>query len=260
MKWLSAAFIDWAIVAVAIYVGANHLILLPIAMLVVGNRQHALAVLGHDGAHRLICKSKFLNDLLANVLTFYPMGLCLKQYRKWHWEHHRNTNTDKDPEIPLRAVHPNPIEMPFEPSKIWRHVVMDLFGFGIPQMVAFMIHVRPRKISEFVSPCIALAATALLIYSGLAIVPIIWFGSLFTTFWAFIRYRTWTEHIGGEEGETLIFDTNRIQQAIFFPHNIHLHHEHHEKPGIPFHKLPRRERSGKTLCEARLHGNFRKSR
>lgn len=255
MIWLRAAILDWAIIAIAMSVSVWSSWLIPIAILAIGNRQHALAILGHDGAHRLICNNKWLNDLMTDVLVFYPLGLSLKQYRKFHWEHHRNTNTDNDPERPLKSIWPA-MQMPFSQRKVIWQLLGDLVGLGIPQLIAFLVHVRPRAIAECGALAFVLVAMCCFVYFDLAFVPLIWFGSLYTTFWMFFRYRIWAEHVGGGPGETLVFDVNWLQRIVFFPHNCHLHHEHHEKPGVPFHKL-KRSIVGLTLCEARKLDNFR---
>ena len=68
-------------------------------------------------------------------------------------------------------------------------------------------------------------------------VPLMWYGSLVTTFMMFFRFRLWIEHQG-------TFDTQRItlnplQAAIIAPHKIWLHWEHHRYPAVPYYNLER---------------------
>lgn len=253
--WARAAAIDWAIIVAAIFIASADWTFIPIAVLVIGNRQHAIAILGHEGAHCLICKTRWVNDLLCNWLVFYPLGICMAQYRSFHWKHHRHTNTPDDPEIALKAVRPNAMQMPFSRGKIMRQLAGDFIGLGIPQLVAFIVHVRPRKWQELGAIAFLIAAIGACIYFGLILVPLLWFGSLYTSFWAFFRYRVWAEHVGGGPGETLVFDVSLLQQLVFFPHNSHLHHEHHEHPSVPFSELSRGQ-IGVSLCESRYLGLF----
>ena len=66
---------------------------------VIAARQHALGTLGHDGAHRLICRNRVLNDLLANILCTWPLMSNLSGYRAFHFEHYRKVGTPDDPEL-----------------------------------------------------------------------------------------------------------------------------------------------------------------
>lgn len=68
---------------------------LPVAWLV-GTRQHALAVIGHMGSHRLCGPG---SELLA-WLCFAPMGGDMRRYRSAHLAHHRAIGVPGiDPEV-----------------------------------------------------------------------------------------------------------------------------------------------------------------
>lgn len=125
--------LDWSIIVIGICLSYYNIYFFPLSCLIIGNRQHALAILGHDGAHQLVVpKNKFLNNLFTNLFVFYPFGISLKEYRDFHWDHHRNTNIDKDPEIPLKEVWPNKMVGPFTTKKVILHSLLDLIGFGVP--------------------------------------------------------------------------------------------------------------------------------
>jgi fatty acid desaturase len=75
------AVLDWAIIILCFRLAywslfeTSSLILRIVTLIplivVIAARQHALGILGHDGAHRLICRNRVLNDLLA---TSYANG------------------------------------------------------------------------------------------------------------------------------------------------------------------------------------------
>src|SRR5690606_27176118 len=88
--------------------------------LVVSSRHLALAVLMHEGAHRLIAKDKRLNDALANWLTAYPIMLNVEVYRMIHLQHHKATWTDADPDLGLAKP------FPISKRSLLRKVVRDL--------------------------------------------------------------------------------------------------------------------------------------
>jgi fatty acid desaturase len=64
----------------------------------------------------------------------------------------------------------------------------------------------------------------------------LWFFAQATTYFSVLRIQAWYEHsLSGA-------DTNRYQIPNFlyralFPHNIWVHFEHHQNPGIPFYNL-----------------------
>lgn len=255
-SWVLAAITDWLLIIFAMYLGYLSYWFLPISLFVIGNRQHALAILGHDGAHRLISKNKTLNDFLTNFFVFYPMTISIKNYREFHWEHHRETNTTKDPELPLKNT-PLKIDTPITKSKIAFQAAGDLIGLGILQIFTFLYKIRPKKAIEYLPMIIVVTLSAILGYFGFGYAILLWNISLLTTFWLCFRLRVWSEHVGLKEGETLKFDPKWWQKIIFLPHNTWLHAEHHEKPGIPFNKLPilRKEEVGLTLSQARKYQN-----
>ncbi len=259
--WLIAALIDWTILAGGVWLSYFNVWFLPLSVLIVGNRQHALAILGHDGAHRGAARSKRLNDALTNCMVFYPLGLCLNHYRDFHWDHHRYAGTEKDPELPLKDIGPFRLVGPFKnKTQVIGAALFDLIGFGAPQLLAFLFYVRPRSIKDLAPLVVSIALAIILILNGLWLTVAIWYVSLWTAFWCFFRLRVWSEHVGGGEGETLVYDPKWYQKALFLPHNTWLHHEHHLKPGVTFDKLPklREELIGKGLCESREQNYFRK--
>lgn len=237
--WLAAAAFDWLMIAFAVCIAYCSPWLFPVSVLLIGNRQHALGILGHDGAHKLVCRrSKRINDCVTNLVAFYPLGMCLREYRKFHRDHHLYTNNDRDPEVLLKDTQPNPITGPVTLRKVLRHGLMDLVGFGIPHEIKFMLYIRPRTLRESV-PIMALALISVaLLFSPYYLIPILWLTSLATSFWFFFRLRVWSEHVGLGEGETLQFSPTLFERALFLPHNTWLHCEHHEKPAIEFNKLP----------------------
>lgn len=61
----------------------------------IGCIQHRIALLGHEGSHHLLHPDRRLNDLIAELLCFFPLFGTLSQYRAKHLSHHLHPN---DPE------------------------------------------------------------------------------------------------------------------------------------------------------------------
>src|SRR5712692_4137354 len=94
--WLADAAMDWLVIAAAL--GMIHLwphfYTALAGILIIGNRQHALTILGHDGTHYTLSRSAALNDFLTNLICFWPLGLTVSGYRALHYAHHKNTGTE----------------------------------------------------------------------------------------------------------------------------------------------------------------------
>ena len=78
--------LEYAVIAAAFAVAAlwPHPLLLWVAAIVIGSRQHALAIIGHWAAHALMPAHH-----LAQWLCFAPAGVDPLRYRRAHFAHHR---------------------------------------------------------------------------------------------------------------------------------------------------------------------------
>ena len=92
--------LNWSIILLAAYFSTIYLNPLTylLAILIIGARMHALAILMHDAAHFRFLKNRKWNDLLTDVTTMYPLFLTIEKYRTNHLEHHKHLNTEEDPD------------------------------------------------------------------------------------------------------------------------------------------------------------------
>lgn len=215
-----------------------------IGMFFIGAIQHRLGILGHEGAHHLLYGKGRLNDFITRLLLMYPLNMNLSGYREFHWNHHRFVGTDKDPEkIHTKNPYLAQWNLPFRPLMVTIQLCGDLIGGAIPHiaMAGYLTRTKQRK--EYVGILIlSLLTSSLFIYFGLAIVPILWYASLGTTFWFWFRLRMWTEHITKmDEDPTIRLGLKPWQEALFyfiFPYNTYMHWEHHKHPNVPWYNLP----------------------
>src|SRR5437870_5579408 len=65
--WLADAARDWLVIGSALAVVSlwPHFYTVAAAVLIIGNRQHALAILGHDGTHYTLSRNATFNDFLT---------------------------------------------------------------------------------------------------------------------------------------------------------------------------------------------------
>ncbi len=96
-----AFLLDYFCIALAIYFSEKIIYLYPIAILIIGYRQRALATLLHEASHMVLAKNKQLNRLLGG---FFAGNLV---YQSWHgyrmshvMKHHRHLgNIEIDPDF-----------------------------------------------------------------------------------------------------------------------------------------------------------------
>lgn len=239
-RWLFPVIADWLTIIFAFYISQyfNQWFLYIIAALVIGIKQHALFILGHDGAHRVACKSSKLNDFLTNLFCFWPVGTTMEGYRAFHFKHHKYLGTKEDPELEHQLWGAPEWDLPTNPGKIAYYLVKDILGLNLPQIYIIAKITQPPKKVMLVGPILTVTICCTsLILTGFWWVPLLWFGSFLTVYWAVFRLRIWTEHIGTTEN-THRLTLNWWQQWIFAPHNTYYHWEHHQWAWVPHWRLP----------------------
>ncbi|MGI9570621.1 MAG: fatty acid desaturase [Desulfobulbia bacterium] len=230
--WIKDVIVDWVIIMAAVIIVIYNIWLLPISIIIIGTRQHALAILGHDATHKLVSKKRWLNEMLGNYFCFAPILIPWKGYRKFHAKHHKHLGTDQDPELPKKE-NVNMTSETANPQTIVRMFIEDLFLVGA--FKSFKDRSIPREEGDLKH---ILIVHALILCLGFVhwIIPVMWYLSIFTSMLACTRLRVWHEHIGTDS-------THKIssvwwQRWIFLPHNAEYHHEHHEHPAVPYNQLP----------------------
>jgi fatty acid desaturase len=248
--WLFHALGDWAAIAAAlamIQLWPNLLTFVG-GVLIVGNRQHALAILGHDGTHYTLSFNTRLNDFLTNLLCFWPLGLTVSGYRALHYAHHKNTGMPDDPELGHKRMRAPQWDLPATIRTVLRYAALDMVGFSVADYLIIVRFSKPGRRREYAPLVLFHAAFAsVLLALGCWVAALAWYASLVASFMMFFRLRLWLEHQGTH-------DTQRIrltwwQSLILAPHNAWHHWEHHKYPTIPYHRLPlaRQKLSGPAI-------------
>jgi fatty acid desaturase len=240
VRWLALAAANWAAIAgaIAVAVQDGSLIALWVATLVVGNRQHALAFLGHDGAHGAVSSTRPLNDALTSMIALWPLGVGLHGYRRFHWRHHRHVGTPQDPELVHKSWAAPEYALPTTGRRLALHCVRDLLGHGARDLVRLIRLTPPARAADVVGPLAM--ASVLVAVSVLAREPrviAVWYLSVVTSFWATFRVRVWLEHMGTTG--TIRARVPWLFAMLFAPHGGAFHYEHHRWPRIPCWSLAR---------------------
>ena len=262
-KHAGAMLFNWIVIIATIYFAYTYFdasnplsyVLYVLAAIIVGARQHALAILMHDATHYRFMKNKKWNDILTNVFSMYLMFTSIEKYRQNHLRHHRHLNTDDDPDWFAKI---GKKEFTFPKTK--REFITTLLSyftmyqgvsdalwilrrFNVPKNNDKKIFVQEENKSVKIIFYILLA-TALTVLGGWGLFFFYWVIPYFSTFFMFQYIRSVAEHYGELEYEDLLNSTrtvvkvNWIERFFFAPHNVGYHLEHHLYPGVPFYHLP----------------------
>jgi fatty acid desaturase len=199
----------------------------------------------HEAAHRTAFRTRWLNVLLGTVtglLTLWPY----RNYRVFHWEHHRFTQDPaRDPEL----YFPKPASL-----AAWLYVLT-----GIPNAQRRLVDLlrlaagradRPWMAPAERRPLVIEARAYLAVYVAVGAASILAGSSAALLLWivpllvgqVFLRPYLLAEHTGCA-GTRDCLENTRTTLTLFpvrlFAWNMPYHAEHHAYPGVPFHALPR---------------------
>jgi fatty acid desaturase len=248
-----------AAVAVALYFWPNPLVIL-VAVVVIGTRQHALFVIAHDAAHYLLYERRWLNDLVGRACAA-AQGLSMCTYRVIHRLHHNNLYGELDPDTALHGGYPR------GRAYLVRKLLKDLSGLTAWKTYAYFLGGAPALNTETniavrplddTSPklrtearrdrntVVALHVAALLVFASsgyLVEYLVLWVLPLVTVVQAVLRLRAIAEH-GATSDFSSPLTAARTNTGpawlrwLIFPHHVNYHIEHHLYASVPHYRLP----------------------
>ena len=252
--WRGAASIVhcWTVIVatwVTVAMWTNPLTVL-LGIMIIGTRQLGLFVLTHDAAHAALFNNRKLNDWAAQWLLNRPhTDGPIDGYRKYHIQHHVNTQQDNDPDLALSA--PFPISKRSLLRKIWRDVsgqtgykqygrlISSAFsGVTLSARVANgLARLGPNILINLVFLMCFAAAGVWYLYFLLWVVPSL------TWYRLVVRIRNIGEHAvvpdnSDRLGNTRTTKANWLERAFIAPYHVHFHLEHHLIANCPHYRLP----------------------
>lgn len=224
-RWLFWVAYEWALILTALacaWFGPWWIV--PACMLVLGTRFQALIVLGHEVAHHTLGRG--VGERWANPLCFWVFWSDLYAYREAHIAHHRYILLPEDPEVIVRAKTPDSWT-DLTPVKKVRLILGDLVGLGLQE--AF--YITQPVIGRYTVWRVLFLTTVIgaVIAAGLWPLLLLWVWTLGTVTAALARARTWGEHLGLEPGQTHRRDAAWWQRALYLPHYVWMHEQHHRR-------------------------------
>ena len=247
--WLT--FHVWGVViaAMALFIIWPNPLTFILSFLLIGSRQHGMAILMHDAAHGILFKTKALNEFAGKYLLGAPYGGNLASYRKYHLQHHRFAQSEKDPDISLSKKYP------VSKDSLRRKLLRDMFGLTFLRLRLASLKMKqgdehmvegagafqksspwPFLITNAIIFALLFAFGQWWLYFAL------WLTPLMTWFFVVIRLRNITEHaITSFDDNPLTHarttHTNIFEKIFFGPYWVNYHVEHHAYMYIPCYRL-----------------------
>jgi fatty acid desaturase len=250
VAFLAQAFGAWgviiAVIALAIHVDQVWMSVL--AIVIIATRFNILALLVHEQVHFLGLRGRY-GDSIVNALAAYPLGITVEDYAGVHLSHHKYFFTEKDPDFLRKSGAEWNFPMPS--VQLAKLFLSDLLGLTFIKLVmgkrlneahAFK---RPHPTARWVRPAYYLVAAALLTYTGMWLVFLMyWVLPLMTVFAAIVRLGAIAEHIYDLPSASVVDASPLMLQKwwekLLLPNlNFTLHPYHHYYPGVAFNKLPK---------------------
>jgi fatty acid desaturase len=223
-----------------------------LAIPVVGARYYGLFILGHDGMHRRLFQTRWLNDLWNDALCHGAIGAITRINNKNHLRHHQYLATELDPDRHKHACFNKA-----EPGELIGYVTGIA---GLLRTARNVFHPRRERsapaededagASYRLRDVTILLSVQVLILGGLShaigwwAYPVLWLLPVYSFTYLGDNLRSFAEHSHPEsdeqaDGHRLItYRSNLVERWFLAPMNMNYHAVHHLWPSIPYYNLP----------------------
>ena len=244
----------WGVIGAAIAMGILWPVTIPLAVMLVGNRQLGLFILMHDAAHGALHANRKVNDWVGKWLC----GTDLQAYRAYHLQHHRFVQQTDDPDLVLSAP------FPVSRASLRRKMLRDLTGQTFFKQRFGQVAARLRAIDRVDSIATILLAEArrqpyFYLFNAIAFAlfsaagvwwawVLMWLLPMATWLALITRLRNISEHalVAQNEPDPLrharTTHANLLERLFLAPYWVNYHCEHHMFTQIACWKLPQAHR------------------
>lgn len=199
--------------------------------------------LGHDGTHFTLHSNRVVSSVLGILMTSAVPVYLLMGFTISHWNHHKYTNTEKDPDAVLfsrfktflsRAL----FARPYTFFEYGRTAVKLAFGIPLEAEYTFPLPKKTiQRLAQFnlLVSLLGLTAHALVLWN----LPLLYLSFLFVLLCGSIvsGISPYIEHTGTGvgRGQDTRTSTGLLWDILYMGNNYHL--EHHLYPTLPFYRL-----------------------
>lgn len=240
----------WGVIALAVaaYIIFPNPLVFAASFLIIGSRQHGIAILAHDTAHGVMFKSKAMNEFVGKYLLAAPYGGDMVAYRHYHLKHHRYTQSELDPDLPLSA------KFPTTKQSLMRKFARDISGLTFLRLryAAFLMRSKGKTMPGteafqkssplpfFITNALIFGVFILIGHPWLYLT--FWLLPLWTWFFAVLRLRNIAEHAVTTNDDNPLTHArtthaNVIERILFAPYWVNYHVEHHAYMFVPCYRL-----------------------
>ena len=262
-RFIAALAGDYLVVAAALVAGHLTLVsspwswlLWPVIWTVIASRQHALLILMHEATHGLAFNTKWLNEFVGEVICGGPMTVSMTTYLYNHLAHHKWMNEPRDPDWARKLADADERASWVYPLKdatlgfwlrFWvRSIAYQFRSFKEienPESKPPVKRGLAQRVSQIRLLSYLLLAAALTVFGLWLHFLLFWVVPLVLVMPFLMRIRAIAEHFAlDQEG---YYDEVRnvkfrhpIEKALFTPHYIAMHLDHHLFASVPFYRLP----------------------
>ncbi len=253
---LAAFLFDWLVIVAAIALCERYgYWLYPVAFVLIGSRLHAFGALMHDGAHRRLSNNRFLNEVLGEACAWPEQYSMLVYRRERHFAHHRNIGTLDDSHLAQTYDRePQRWDFPMPRSRFAKYMIISALIWPM-KTLGSLIETPPALWRLSKPRFYGYLAFQILLIAAITLGTIFWgWGILLKFFLYWLLPRAWTSSVTGyfrlvgehfgipnqEDGTaTRTLRASFAAEALFWPHNLNYHLEHHWYPAIPWYNLPK---------------------
>ncbi|WP_078394564.1 guanitoxin biosynthesis L-arginine gamma (S) hydroxylase [Shouchella patagoniensis] len=243
---------DFLIIALAIYLGQISWWFYPVAVLIIGARQRALATILHDAAHSVLAKNRKINYFLGTYLSGYLIGQEYYNYRDSHCKgHHPHLgDKEKDPDY-VYHLEAGLYRLKNRNHFFVKYVLKPLFLLNIVSYSYYVFKHRMLQFKNYPRQYINLTIYWVLILSFISIFGffteflLFWIIPYFTAFMVIGWFIEMAEHypLVDKYNNSLYMTRNRFShwlEAFFLSiHAENYHLTHHLALTIPYWNVPK---------------------
>ncbi|MDR8105036.1 fatty acid desaturase [Burkholderia cenocepacia] len=214
---------------------------IPLAIILIGNRQRALGNLLHDAGHKNLSVSRKVNDRTACIFLAPALFNSLVVYRREHAKHHAWLGEPaRDPDFIPRLA---------SMSDRWLHAYLRSLANPTAWVGSLLGHLPSKCLStrETLSIFVwwGIYESALGVFVGVRFALLffsLWMVAKGTVFHAITTFREMTDHYGlkppGIFRYTRDVPDHGLVSMLLHPHHNGYHLTHHLLPHVPYYHLP----------------------